>query len=102
MSDIALPDHARGVTVSPDSKTVYVALYSTDQIGIIDVESALVTDALFVGRLPMEIVLSKEGTTLYVANQDGNSTAPLSQINSPSGEGLSSDPESYNADIQTS
>jgi len=92
----------RGIHVSPDGKTVYVALSGTpiegppqldaqgnpifqkdkddddtvnsdksaDGIGVVDVAQEKLTGKISVGSDPEEFSLSKDGTQLYVSNED--------------------------------
>ena len=90
----------RGIHTSPDGKTVYVALSGTpiegppeldakgnpifkkdddeetdadksaDGIAVIDVAQKIVTRKISVGSDPEEFALSKDGTQLYVSNED--------------------------------
>jgi YVTN family beta-propeller protein len=68
-----------GVTVSPDGKTVYVT--NTVQ-NVVDVISTTgfdrVTRTIPVGQLPWQLVLSSNGSTLYVADGDSNAISVIS------------------------
>jgi YVTN family beta-propeller protein len=100
---IAAGKRPRGIQVSPDGKTVYVALSGTpisappkldahgnpifrrggdddddnvpsdktaDGIGVIDVVQKKLTGKITAGSDPEEFSLSKDGTRLYVSNED--------------------------------
>jgi YVTN family beta-propeller protein len=100
---IAVGKRPRGIHVSPDGKTVYVALSGTpvqappqldahgnpifqkgkddddddanadksaDGIGLVDVAQEKLTGKIPAGSDPEEFSLSKDGTRLYVANED--------------------------------
>ena len=96
----------RGIHVSPDRKTVYVALSGTpiggpnvdekslppadknaDGIGVIDVAQNKMVKIIPGGSDPEEFSLSQDGTLLYISNED-NSAASILEI--ASGKILSS------------
>jgi YVTN family beta-propeller protein len=95
----------RGIHASPDGKSVYVALSGTpiaippqldahgnpifkrdddtgtgsdkaaDGIGIIDVAQKRLTSKIFAGSDPEEFALSRDGTQIYVSNEDTKSAS---------------------------
>jgi len=101
---IAVGKRPRGVHVSPDSRTLYVALSGTpiqappqldahgnpifkatkegdgeetsesdksaDGIGVVDVAQMKLTGRIFAGSDPEEFALSKDGTQIYISNED--------------------------------
>jgi YVTN family beta-propeller protein len=80
----------RGIQHSPDGKTIYVALSgsvpagpgakdddkgppadkSADGIGVIDAETLTLTGRLPSGSDPEQFAVSKDGTKLYISNED--------------------------------
>ncbi len=73
----------RGVQVSPDGKTIYVAVSDDDpfQVGdddaivVIDARTRKVRDRLPGGTDPEQFVVSPDGTRLYVANEDAGTAS---------------------------
>lgn len=89
IATVALGKRPRGIHASPDGKTIYVALSgspfappgvdesklpppdrSADGIGVFDVESGKLLKVIDAGPDPEEFDLSKDGTLLYVSNED--------------------------------
>ena len=60
-----------GLTVSPDDKTLYVALSATNALGVFDVASKALTSSIPVGNAPHAVVVTPDGKTAYVSNQGG-------------------------------
>jgi len=58
----------RGVVLSPDGKTAYVAVGVNNEVVRLDLGSAKVTGRLPVGREPRSLALTGDGATLVVAN----------------------------------
>jgi YVTN family beta-propeller protein len=100
-SRIAAGKRPRGIALSRDGRTLYVALSgsapagprvdesrlpppdrSADGIAVIDVETGAVRRVLKAGADPETFALSPDGTTLYVANED---SAQMSAIDLRSG-----------------
>ena len=67
---IAVGQRPRGMALSPDGHTVYVALGQDDAIGVIDVARAAVTGTVPAGRDPELVVVSPDGHTLFVSNEE--------------------------------
>ncbi len=66
---VALPGaYPRGIVVSPDSKTAYVALMGSDKIVTVDLATRAVTEFAQPGGGPRHIVISPDGKFLYVSN----------------------------------
>ncbi len=96
VATIAVGKRPRGVQVSPDGKTVYVALSGSpnagpnrkeeedaksdktaDGIGVIDTASNTLKGVIIGGSDPEQFAVSRDGTSLYIANED---TAEVSVI----------------------
>ena len=60
-----------GLAVSPDDKTVYVALSATNALGVVDVASEALTTSITVGNTPHGVVITPDGKTAFVSNQGG-------------------------------
>jgi YVTN family beta-propeller protein len=58
----------RGVVISPDGRTAYLALGVTNEIVRLDLESRNLTGRVTVGREPRNLVIDREGSTLIVSN----------------------------------
>src|SRR5437660_12893834 len=56
----------RGMALSPDGRTVYVALGQDDAVGVIDVAKATLTRTIPVGRDHELVVVSTDGWKLVV------------------------------------
>src|SRR5207245_9883670 len=93
----------RGIQVSPDRKSLYVALSgsppappgvdektlpppdrSADGIGVVDAAALKLVRMIPVGTDPEQLALSKDGTRLFVSNEDA---ATASVVALPSGQG---------------
>jgi PQQ-dependent catabolism-associated beta-propeller protein len=77
ISTIKVGGRLRGIHLSPDNKMVGVALSTPsnqqqgeDKIAFIDVESERVAAQYDAGTDPEQFVLNKDGTQLYIANED--------------------------------
>src|SRR5881409_1952521 len=57
---IAVGKRPRGLALSPDNRTVYVALGQDDAVGLIDVAKAAMTKTLAAGRDPELVVVSPD------------------------------------------
>ncbi len=102
VATVAAGKRPRGIQVSPDGKTVYVALSgspnmgpglgqhegvaddkSADGIGVIDVATSKLLRKLPAGSDPEQFAVSADSTKLYIANED---TAELTIVDTTKGE----------------
>ncbi len=68
-STVKLPGaHPRGIAVSKDSKTAYVAIMGSDRVVSVDLKTGKVGAFAKTGAGPRHLVMSKDGRTLYVTN----------------------------------
>src|SRR5256885_6647081 len=66
---IAVGKRPRGMALSPDGHTVYVALGQDDAIGVIDVARAAVTGTVPAGRGPPPLVVGPAGPPPVLSNE---------------------------------
>ncbi len=75
-SSISIPSSApSGLKVNRDGSTVYVALNTSHQLGVIDTATGTVT-RLAVGIHPYTTVISADGSKVYVSNWGGRVPGP--------------------------
>jgi YVTN family beta-propeller protein len=69
---LPVPFEPRGVAISPDGRTAYVAQSTAHTVAVIDLLALRITDRISVGRWPRYLTLSPNGKRLAVgANGDG-------------------------------
>ena len=73
----AFPLEAEAYTclLSNDKKQLYISLWGADRLLIFDTDSKKITTKLAIGDNPNELLLTKDGKYLYVANANDNSVA---------------------------
>ncbi len=79
--------HPRGIAVSPDSRTAYVAVMGSDRIVSVDLRTRAVRIFAHTGDGPRHIVISPDGRVLYVTN---NGSGTVSEVDRVSGRVLRS------------
>ncbi len=62
----------RGITISPDGKTLYVCASDDNRVEVIDTATMKVVRSLKSGPDPELFVLNGAGNLLYIANEDDN------------------------------
>lgn len=83
LGDDSKPLYPAGLAVSPDGQTLYVALNLGNALAAIDLASGSVKTLAFgepaspkdIGTLPFQVVLSKDGKTLYTTHQGAGAVA---------------------------
>jgi len=93
---VAVPGRPRGMALSPDGATLYVALSAApdsedeapdlpdpaakpgvDGIAVIDIASARMTRVLLAGEDPIRVAVSRDGHTLFVTDQADDSVTKV-------------------------
>ena len=77
--------HPRGIAVSPDSGTAYIALMGSDRLVRVDLGSGSVSDYARTGDGPRHLVVSRDGKHLFVTN-NGDGTVSARPGQWPGGE----------------
>lgn len=70
-----------GAVFSPDGTKAYVTAANIDRLYVINFASMTITDTVVVGDAPQGIVITPDGSKIFVANQLGNSTSVLTTSN---------------------
>src|SRR5213080_967446 len=70
VATIAVGKRPRGMALSPDRRTVYVALGEDDALGVVDVASGTMTRTIPANRDPELVALSPDGKVAYVSNEE--------------------------------
>ncbi len=81
--------YPRGIEVSPDSSTAWIAMMGSDRIATVDLQSLQMTDPSWSepGDGPRHLVLSPDGSLLFVTNNDSGNVVKL---DAATGEALGS------------
>lgn len=69
--------HPRGIAVSPDSRTAYVAVMGSDRVVAVDLRTLTVRPFARTGHQPRHIVLSPDGSRLYVTDNGDDRVAEV-------------------------
>ncbi len=77
--------HPRGIAVSKDSRTAYVAVMGSSKVVTVDLSTRTVHSFATTGAGPRHLVLSKDGKTLYVTN---NGAGTVSAVDAATGKVL--------------
>ena len=75
--------HPRGIAVSPDDETAYVALMGDDRTVRVDLDAGSVEDFATTGDGPRHLLTSPDGETVYISN---NGEGTVSEVDAESGE----------------
>ncbi|HMF71091.1 MAG TPA: bifunctional YncE family protein/alkaline phosphatase family protein [Flavitalea sp.] len=78
VSKIELGAEAYTCKLSTDRKHLYISLWGNKRILLYDIASAKISGEIIVGDHPNEMLLSKKGDYLYVANSQDNSVSVIS------------------------
>jgi YVTN family beta-propeller protein len=71
---------SRGVAVSPDGSTAYVAVAGRDVVNVIETATNTVSGMIGVGNWPWGVAVSPDGTRLYVTNHDDNNVTVIDTV----------------------
>lgn len=77
--------HPRGIAVSPDDKTAFVAVMGSDKTVRVDLGSGTVSDFADTGDGPRHLLVSPDGKRLYVSN---NGSGTVSEVDTATGKTL--------------
>ncbi len=69
--------HPRGIVVSPDSRTAYVAVMGSDKVVSVDLKTKDVRVFAHTGQGPRHIVMSPDARLLYVTNNDSGTVTEV-------------------------
>jgi YVTN family beta-propeller protein len=75
ISQIKLDGEAYSCLLSPDKNTLYISCWGCDKVILFDTKLKTVSNSIAVGDNPNEIILSKKGAHLFVANANDNSVS---------------------------
>ncbi len=93
-SQIALTGHPvpAGIAFSPDGKTAYVAFSRNNTVAVFDTEKRSLLREVPVGVAPFDVVVAKQGGTIYVSNRGGRRPRPGDTVAPSSGTEVVTDP----------
>lgn len=74
-TDIRLPSPGFDWVLTDDQKRLFVAMPKINQVAAVDTDSWKVLRTIDAGSRPAQLVLSPDGKTLWVANQNADATA---------------------------
>jgi len=74
---LPLGHEAYACRLSPDRKQLYVSLWGGDKIAIVDPEKATIVSTIDVGSNPNEMLLTKDGKYLFVAQGNDNEVSVI-------------------------
>jgi YVTN family beta-propeller protein len=77
--------YPRGIAISPDSKTAFIAVMGAQRIVKVDLASERVSTFAHTGNGPRHILISPDGAYLYVTN---NSSGTVSKVDAATGKVL--------------
>jgi YVTN family beta-propeller protein len=77
LQQIKLDGEAYACILSPDKSKLYISCWGCDQVLILDTKERKIAATIKVGDNPNEIILSKNGNWLFVANANDNSVSVI-------------------------
>jgi YVTN family beta-propeller protein len=77
VSKVALGHEAYGCLLAPDKKTLYITLWGGDKLAAYDVATGRVTGEVATESHPNELIQTRNGQRLFVANANSNSVSVL-------------------------
>jgi YVTN family beta-propeller protein len=78
VQQLKLPGEAFTCLLSPDSKKLYISCWGCDKVLVMDTKLRSIVNEIPVGDNPNEMVLTKKGDRLFVANANDNSVSVIS------------------------
>lgn len=79
---IQLPNIAYSCVLSPDESKLYVSIWGTASVAVVNTATATINELIAVGNHPNELLLNKKGSILYVANANDNTVSVISTADS--------------------
>ncbi|WP_347156514.1 beta-propeller fold lactonase family protein [Pontibacter chitinilyticus] len=76
-SKVPLQNEAYTCLLSPDKRALYISLWGGDKVVVYDTAAEKITDEIATGNHPNEMVQSKNGRYLFVANANDNSVSVI-------------------------
>lgn len=77
--------HPRGIAITPDDTTAFVAVMGSDKTVKVDLASGEVTDFAVTGDGPRHLLVSPDGSKLYISN---NGAGTVSEVDATTGKTL--------------
>lgn len=74
---IPLASEAYSCLLSPDKKQLYISLWGADKVAVFDTKQETLVGDIAVGDNPNEMLLTRNGSYLYVANANDNSVSVI-------------------------
>jgi YVTN family beta-propeller protein len=77
IATVPVGERPRGIRLSPDGESLYLALGDEDHIGAVDTTTLRVTAKIPAGTDPETFDVSPDGKRLYVSNEDANTASVI-------------------------
>ncbi|MFI2744274.1 bifunctional YncE family protein/alkaline phosphatase family protein [Zhouia sp. PK063] len=74
---VALPDMAYSCILSPNLKTLYISIWGSNIVQVYDTQQHVIKTSIVTGSHPNELLLTKKGDVLYVANANDNTVSVI-------------------------
>jgi YVTN family beta-propeller protein len=74
---LQLDGEAYTCVLSPDKKWLYISIWGGDKVDVYDVSKNSITAMIAVGSHPNDLILTKDGKYLFVANSNDNSVSVI-------------------------